>query len=168
LDEQLERAVRAVLAKERFGVLATAADGRIHTSTVLFAETPGWELVHAIRPVTLKAQLSYTSPDVAFQVDNRAVVDTDRTSFIRLSFEGVLRRIPRDHPAWRRYHDIYTTKVPAGWALLQNPEIDLHVLTPWTLRVAIGGRPAEDVAVPLPDTAPVEAVAEGAAPEPAG
>jgi nitroimidazol reductase NimA-like FMN-containing flavoprotein (pyridoxamine 5'-phosphate oxidase superfamily) len=154
VDPELEQTVRAVLAQERFGVLATAADGRIHTATILFAETPEWELVHAIRPATLKAQLAYAAPEAAFQVDNRAVVDADRTRFVRVGFEGVLRRVPRDDPAWEKLHDVYTAKLPAGRVLLENPEVELHVLTPWTVRVAIGGHPAADMPVGLPDTPP--------------
>jgi nitroimidazol reductase NimA-like FMN-containing flavoprotein (pyridoxamine 5'-phosphate oxidase superfamily) len=156
VSPETEQTLRALLKQERFGVLATAADGRIHTATILFAETPEWELVHAIRPATLKAQLAYAAPEVAFQVDNRAVVDADRTGFVRVSFEGVLRRIARDDPHWQKLHDLYTAKLPAGRALLENPEVELHVLTPWTVRVAIGGRTAEDMPLPLPDTPTTE------------
>lgn len=147
MDEELERTAREVLAGEWFGVLVTAAGGRLHTSTVLFAETPGWELVHAIRPATLKAHLSSTAPEAAFQVDNRGVTATDRTRFTRIGFEGMLRRVPRDDRAWQRYHDIYAAKLPFGAAVLDHPEVELYVLTPWTLRVAVGARPAEDIPV---------------------
>jgi hypothetical protein len=170
LDAQLERTVRDVLAQEQFGVLATAADGRIHTSTILYAETPRWELVHAIRPATLKAQLAYASPDVAFQVDNRSLVEKDRGGFVRISFEGVLSQIPREHPRWQHYHDIYAKKLTAGGPLLENPEIELHVLTPWTVRVAIGGQAAEDIPIALPGEPSVPAgdvsTAASAEPEP--
>lgn len=151
MDAELERTVRTVLAQERFGVLATAADGRIHTATILFAETPEWELVYAIRPETLKAQLAYTSPEVAFQVDNRTVVDTDRTRFVRIGFEGVLRRVAREDPRWQEYCKVYTAKLPIGRALLEHPEIELHVLTPWTVRVAVGGQAAEDIPITVPE-----------------
>ena len=157
MDEDLERTVRAVLAGEQFGVLATAANGRLHTSTILFAGGPGWELVFAIRPATLKAHLSRISPAVAFQVDNRAVTATDRTRFIRAGFEGTLRQVPRDDPSWQRYHGIYAAKLPFGATVLQNPEVELYVLTPWTLRVAIGARPAEDIPVPRDEDAEREA-----------
>jgi nitroimidazol reductase NimA-like FMN-containing flavoprotein (pyridoxamine 5'-phosphate oxidase superfamily) len=146
-----------MLARERFGVLATAADGRIHTATILFAETPEWELVCAIRPLTLKAQLAYASPDVAFQVDNRSVAEKDRAGFVRVSFEGVLRHIPRRHPRWQHYHDIYAKKLPAGGPILANPAIELHVLSPWLVRVAIGGRPPEDIPIALPEEVPSDA-----------
>jgi hypothetical protein len=173
LDAQLERTVRDVLAQEQFGVLATAADGRIHTSTILYAETPEWELIHAIRPATLKAQLAYASPDVAFQVDNRAVVGKDRGGFVRISFEGVLRQVPREHPRWQSYRDIYAKKLTAGGPLLENPEIELHVLTPWTVRVAIGGQAAEDIPITVPSApeepdapADAEAIADQVEPTP--
>lgn len=162
MDAQLERAVRDVLAREQFGVLATAADGRIHTSTILYAETPEWELIHAIRPATLKAQLAYASPDVAFQVDNRAVVGKDRASFVRISFEGVLRQIPRDHPRWQHYREIYAKKLTAGGPLLENPEIELYVLTSWTVRAAVGGQAAVDIPIAIPEEP--ETPATGATP----
>jgi hypothetical protein len=165
LDPQQERTVREVLARERFGVLATAADGRMHTSTILFAETPDWELVCAIRPLTLKAQLAYASPDVAFQVDNREVVEKDRGGFVRISFEGVLHHIPREHPRWQYYHDVYAKKLPAGGPLLENPEIELHVLSPWTVRVALGGLPSEDIPITMPEEPAAEPPATPA-PEP--
>ena len=147
MDEDLERTLRDVLAGEQFGVLATAANGRLHTSTILFAEGPGWVLIYAIRPATLKAHLSRISSAAAFQVDNRAVTATDRTRFVRAGFEGTLRQVPRDDPMWQRYHDIYAAKLPFGATVLQNPEVELYVLTPWTLRVAAGARPAEDIPV---------------------
>jgi hypothetical protein len=153
MDETLRQAVREVLAGERFGVLAVAANGRLHTATILFAETPDWELVHAIRPVTLKAQLSAVAPTVAFQVDNRAVTATDRSRFTRVSFEGELRHVPRDDPDWQRYQGVYAAKLPFGGRVLASPEVELYVLTPWTVRVALGGAPAEDFPVLPPDAA---------------
>lgn len=150
MEQALERSLRDVLAAEQFGVLATAADGRLHTSTVLFAETEAWELVHVLRTATLKARLSAESPEVAFQVDNRAVVAEDRTRFTRLGFEGVLRRVRRDQPEWQQYHDVLAAKIAAGALLLQNSEVELYVLTPWTVRAGIGAQPAEDIPIPLP------------------
>ncbi|MFN8556164.1 MAG: hypothetical protein U0531_02025 [Dehalococcoidia bacterium] len=167
-DPDVERVVREVLAAEQFGVLASSADGWLHTSTILFAVTPAWELVHAIRPATLKAQLSYTSPRVSFQVDNRAVVAEDRTRFARIGFEGTLRRTPRHDPSWRSYLDVFAAKYAFAADLLQHAEIDLHVLTPWTVRVAVGAAPAEDYNVPPPAptaTAP-SSVSEADAVEP--
>ncbi len=147
MDEELERTVRELLAGEQFGVLATTAGGRLHTATILFAEADSWETVHAIRPLTLKAQLAYLSPHAAFQVDNRSVTQTDRSRFIRAGFEGTLRHVSRDDPDWERYRDAYAAKLPFGAALLDDPEIELHVLTPSLLRVAAGAHPAEDFAV---------------------
>lgn len=151
MDEDLAQMVRETLASERFGVLTTVADGRMHSATILFAEAPGWELVHAIRPVTLKAQLGAASPDVVFQVDNRGVTVSDRTRFIRLGFEGELRFVSRNSPTWGRYRDIYAAKLPFGAAILDSLEVELYVLTSHTLRVAAGARPAEDFSVPPPD-----------------
>lgn len=150
MDAELERIVREVMGGEQFGVLATSAERRLHTATILFAETGGWEMVFAIRPQTLKARHSYIAPDVTFQVDNRAVTATDRTAFTRISFEGVLRLVPRDHPDWRRYHDSFAAKLPFGATLLANPAVEIHVLTPWLMRVAVGAEPAQDVPLALP------------------
>ncbi len=148
--ETLEQIARRVLASEQFGVLATAVQGHLHTATILFAETPDWELVHVIRPATLKAQMSAASPRVAFQVDNRATVAVDRTAFTRLSFEGTLRRVPRDDPDWQFYHDIVAGKFPFGATLLRSPEVDIYVLTPERVRIAVGGYPPVDIAIGPP------------------
>lgn len=148
--EALEQLARRVLAGEQFGVLATAVGGHLHTATILFAETPEWELVHVIRPATLKAQMSAASPRVAFQVDNRGAVAADRTAFTRLSFEGTLRRVPRDHPDWQRYHDVFAAKFPFGATLLRSPEVDIYVLTPERVRIAVGAHPPVDIAIPPP------------------
>lgn len=148
--EALEQLARRVLAGEQFGVLATAVGGHLHTATILFAETPEWELVHVIRPATLKAQMSAASPRVAFQVDNRGAVAADRTAFTRLSFEGTLRRVPRDHPDWQRYHDVFAAKFPFGATLLRSPEVDIYVLTPERVRIAVGAHPPVDIAIPTP------------------
>jgi hypothetical protein len=150
MNEEIERTARDVLAGEQFGVLAVAAAERIHTATILFAESPDWELVHAIRPPTLKARLSSLAPRVAFQVDNRAVTATDRTHFVRIGLEGALRHVGRDDPGWQRYHDIYAAKFPFGDALLQEPEVELYVLTPAVMRVAVGAQPAVDIALSSP------------------
>jgi hypothetical protein len=148
--ETLEQIARRLLASEQFGVLATAVDGHLHTATILFAETPDWELVHVIRPATLKAQMSAASPRVAFQVDNRGTVATDRTAFTRLSFEGTLRRVPREDPDWQRYHDVFAAKFPFGATLLRSPEVDIYVLTPERVRIAVGAHPPVDIAIPPP------------------
>lgn len=147
MDEALNQTVNDMMARERFGVLATAARGRIHTSTILFAAGPERELVFAIRPATLKAHLASVSPRVAFQVDNRDDVPRDRNSFTRLSFEGTLHRIPRHNALWQHYHDIYAAKHPFGGILFASPEIELYVLTPALLRVAVGGRMPEEITV---------------------
>ena len=148
--EALEQLARRVLAGEQFGVLATAVGGHLHTATILFAETQEWELVHVIRPATLKAQMSAASPRVAFQVDNRGAVAADRTAFTRLSFEGTLRRVPRDHPDWQRYHDVFAAKFPFGATLLRSPEVDIYVLTPERVRIAVCAHPPVDIAIPPP------------------
>ena len=149
--------VLSLLAGERWGVLATHAEGRLHTATVLFAVTPDIEFVFAIRPATLKAQLAYASPEVAFQVDNRAVTETDRTRFARAGFEGDLRRVERDDPAWSGYRDTYAARLPFGRELFDSPEVELHVLTTRTARFALGAGVAEDIAVPAPEPMPSEA-----------
>ncbi len=154
--ETLEQIARRVLAGEQFGVLATAVQGHLHTATILFAETPDWELVHVIRPATLKAQMSAVAPRVAFQVDNRATVAVDRTAFTRLSFEGTLRRVPRDDPDWQFYHDIFAGKFPFGATLLRSPEVDIYVLTPERVRIAVGGHPPVDIAIAPPRRAGTE------------
>src|SRR5581483_2287868 len=145
MDDALERTVREVLARERFGVLATAARGRLHTSTILFAAGPELELVFAVRPATQKAHLASVSPSVAFQVDNRDDVAGDRAGFTRLSFQGSLHRSPHHNALWQHYHDVYAAKLPFGDTLFASPEIELYVLSPTLLRVAIGPRPPQDI-----------------------
>ncbi|MBI2761456.1 MAG: hypothetical protein HYX51_08535 [Chloroflexi bacterium] len=151
MDDELEQVLRGVLAGERFGVLATSAHGRLHTATILFAETQAWELIHAIRPATLKAHHASVSPDVAFQVDNRATVAEDRSGFIRAGFEGTLRRVQPGDPSWEDYHTAFSNKLPFGAALLSSPEIALYVLTPSVVRVAIGAQPPRDIAITAPE-----------------
>jgi hypothetical protein len=151
MDEHVERTVRDLMLAERFGVLATAADGRVHASTILFAATPAWELVHAIRPATLKAHLISASPTAAFQVDNRSVVETDRNGFVRVTFEGAVRRLYRGDPAWSDYHEVFAGRHPFGAALLSSPEIEMYVLTPEVMRIAIGAAPPEDIHVARPE-----------------
>lgn len=150
MDADTEQMVRDVLAGEQFGVLATAAEGRLHTSTILFAESARWELVFAIRPATLKARLSAIVPAVAFQVDNRAITADNRAAFVRIGFEGMLHRVPRDDPDWTHWRDLYAAKLPFGAALLDNPEVELYVLATRRLRVAAGAGPAVDIELPPP------------------
>ncbi len=83
-------------------------------------------------------------------VGRRAVTATDRTHFVRIGLEGALRHVGRDDPGWQRYHDIYAAKFPFGDALLQEPEVELYVLTPAVMRVAVGAQPAVDIALPSP------------------
>ncbi len=149
--------VLTVLSTEQFGVLATATTEQLHTSTILFAVTNAWEIVFAIRPVTLKARLAAEWPRAAFQVDNRSVVTSDRQAFVRLEFLGALRLVAADDPRRPDYHDIFAAKFPFGATLLADPEIALYVLTPERLRVAIGAGPPQDVDVPAP---PAPEVAE--------
>jgi hypothetical protein len=154
LDEALARQVREVLAGERFGVLATLFMGRLHTSTIHFAATENFELVHAIRPATLKAQLAAGNARVAFQVDNRGVLMESRARFTRIGFEGILLAISREDPAYDEYHRVFAAKLPVGERLLASPEVDLYVLRPAVIRVAIGAEPPVDVEVSRP--APAE------------
>ena len=147
MDPALERQMREVLAAERFGVLVTLHGGRLHTSTIHFAETEEMELVHAIRPATLKAQLAAGNPRVAFQVDNRGVLMESRERFTRIGFEGTLRLVPEDDPDYESYADVFAAKLPVGRRLLAHPDIALYVLRPALIRLAVGAAPAEDVTV---------------------
>lgn len=147
MNEDLRQRVQALLDSERFGVLATAAAGRIHTATILFASRPGFELVFAIRPVTLKANLAGLSARAAFHVDNRAVTEKDRTAFGRVSIGGILARIPRGDPAWPDLHEAYVTKLPFGVDILRSSEVDIYTLRPDLVRAAFGAEPAEDITV---------------------
>src|SRR5215212_10987424 len=147
MDPALERQMREVLAAEHFGVLVTLHGGRLHTSTIHFAETEEMELVHAIRPATLKAQLAAGNPRVAFQVDNRGVLMESRERFTRIGFEGRLRLVPQDDPDYETYADVFAAKLPVGRRLLAHPDIALYVLRPSLIRLATGAAPAEDVTV---------------------
>jgi hypothetical protein len=153
MDEALARQLREVLAGERFGVLATLFMGRLHTSTIHFAETPDLELVHAIRPASLKAQLAAGNPRVAFQVDNRAVLMESRARFTRIGFEGILHAVARDDHAYDEYRRVFAAKLPVGERLLSSPEVGLYVLRPALIRVAVGAAPAVDVAIAMPERA---------------
>jgi hypothetical protein len=163
LDDALERQVRDVLAGERFGVLATLFMGRLHTATIHFAETEALELVHAIRPVSLKAQLAAGNARVAFQVDNRAVLLESRERFTRIGFEGFLRAVGKDDPAYDEYRHVFAAKLPVGERLLANPEVGMYVLRPHVMRVAVGGEPPVDVAIGFPQHPAAEAVTEDGA-----
>lgn len=150
LDASTPATVRvlAVLTTEQFGVLATATAEQVHTATILFAVTDHWDVVFAIRPATLKAQMAAASPRVAFQVDNRGVVATDRQAFVRVEFLGKLRSVSAEDPRRPLYLEVFAGKFPFGAALLEEPEIALYALTPERLRMAIGAAPPEDVSVP--------------------
>lgn len=167
MDEDLEQRARDVLAEEQFGVLATAAAGRLHTATILFAASPDWELVFAIRPPTLKAQLAYIAPRVAFQVDNRRVTATDREAFVRIGFEGTLARLERGSEAWQHGHDLFAAKFTFGADLLAQPEIELHLLMPALMRVAVGAHAPTDIEIPAPPPPPASEPVPSAE-EPAG
>jgi nitroimidazol reductase NimA-like FMN-containing flavoprotein (pyridoxamine 5'-phosphate oxidase superfamily) len=147
VDSAGEKQVRETLAGEHFGVLATLAQGRLHTATIHFAETDDLELVHAIRPATLKARLAGDNPRVAFQVDNRGVLLQSRERFLRISFEGTLRALDRDHPEYETYRRAFTSKLPVGERILTHEDVTLYVLRPSIIRVAAGAAPAEDVTV---------------------
>jgi len=147
MDPALERQMREVLAKEHFGVLATLYNGRLHTATIHFAETEELELVHAIRPVTLKAEQAAANPRAAFQVDNRGILMQSRERFTRIGFEGTLRPLPEDDPDYERCRRTFATKLPVGERLLTHPEIALYMFRPSLIRLAIGAAPAEDVTV---------------------
>ena len=147
MDPALERQMREVLAAERFGVLATFNGDRLHTATIHFAETEELELVHAIRPATLKARQVAADPRAAFQVDNRGVLLESRDRFTRVSFEGTLRPVPEDDPDYEDYRRTFAAKLPVGDRLLSHPEIALYVFRPSVIRLAVGAAPAEDVPV---------------------
>ncbi len=147
MDQTMEKQMREVLSKERFGVLATLFNGRLHTATIHFAETDDLELVHAIRPDTLKAEQAAANPRVAFQVDNRGILMESRERFTRISIEGRLRRVPDDDPDYAGYRRTFANKLPVGDRLLAHPEIALYVLHPSVIRLAIGAATAEDVSV---------------------
>jgi hypothetical protein len=147
MDEAMERQMRQVLAKEHFGVLATLFGGRLHTATIHFAETDDLELVHAIRPATLKAEQAAANPRVAFQVDNRGTLMESRERFTRIGFEGLLRRVSRGEPEYEEYRQTFAGKLPVGDRLLSHPDIALYVLRPSVIRLAIGAAAAEDIGV---------------------
>ena len=143
----MEQQMREVLAKERFGVLATLFSGRLHTATIHFAETDDLELVHAIRRGTLKAEQAAANPRVAFQIDNRGILMESRDRFTRISFEGTLHQVSELHPEYESYRRTFADKFPVGDRLLAHPEIDLFVLRPVVIRLAIGAATAEDITV---------------------
>lgn len=147
MDEAMEQQMRQVLAKEQFGVLATLFSGRLHTATIHFAETDDLELVHAIRPATLKAEQAAANPRVAFQVDNRGTLMESRERFTRVSFEGLLRRVSKGDAEYEEYRRTFAGKLPVGDRLLSHPDIALYVLRPSVIRLAIGAAAAEDVSV---------------------
>ncbi len=147
MDAALERQMRDVLAGQQFGVLATLYDGRLHTATIHFAETPELELVHAVRPVTLKARQVAANPRVAFQVDNRNILMESRERFLRIGFEGTMRAVAPDDPDYETFRRTFAAKLPVGERLLSHPEIALYVLRPSIIRVAAGAAPTEDVTV---------------------
>ena len=151
MDEALEQQMREVLAAQQFGVLATLYDGRLHTATIHFAETPELELVHAIRPVTLKARQVASNPRVAFQVDNRGILMESRERFTRIGFEGTMRAVPEDDPDYESFRRTFAAKLPVGERLLAHPEIALYVLRPSVIRLAIGAAPAEDITITYED-----------------
>src|SRR3712207_4629239 len=142
MDHAMEQQLREVLAKEHFGVLATLFSGRLHTATIHFAETEDLELVHAIRPTTLKAEQAAANPRVAFQVDNRGTILESRDRFTRISFEGVLLHVSKEDPDYPEYRRAFTGKLPVGDRLLAYPAIALYVLRPSVIRLAIGGAAA--------------------------
>jgi nitroimidazol reductase NimA-like FMN-containing flavoprotein (pyridoxamine 5'-phosphate oxidase superfamily) len=147
MDQEMEQQMRDVLAKERFGVLATLFSGRLHTATIHFAETDDLELVHAIRRDTLKAEQAAANPRVAFQVDNRGILMESRDRFARISIEGRLHHVPEDDPEYEVYRRTFAQKLPIGDRLLAHPEIALYVLRPSVIRLAIGAAAAEDITV---------------------
>ena len=156
MDATSERQMREVLAKEQFGVLATLNDGRLHTSTIHFAETEELELVHAIRPATLKAQQAAVNPRVSFQVDNRAILLESRERFTRIGFEGTLRLVREEDPDYLHFRRTFAAKLPVGDRLLSHPDIALYVLRPALIRLAVGASPPEDITVTYEDDEPVQ------------
>ncbi|MGD9890024.1 MAG: pyridoxamine 5'-phosphate oxidase family protein [Dehalococcoidia bacterium] len=147
MDQEMERQMRDVLAKERFGVLATLFGGRLHTATIHFAETDDLELIHAIRRDTLKAEQAAANPRVVFQVDNRGILMESRDRFARISIEGTLHQVPEDDPDYEGYRRTFADKLPVGDRLLAHPEIALYILRPSVIRLAIGAATAEDITV---------------------
>jgi len=158
MQETREQQIRQVLASQQFGVLATLFGGRLHTSTIHFAETPELELVFAIQPSSLKARLAAGNPRAAFQVDNRAILLESRERFTRISFEGALRHVLAEDPEHDRFRRIFAAKLPVGERLLSHPEIAVYVLSPTTVRFAAGAATPEDIPVTYEDDAPPEPV----------
>lgn len=154
MDEATARQLRELMDGERFGVLATCADGRLHTATIHFAVTDRWELVHAIRPETLKAEQAALDPRVAFQVDNRGVLLESRDRFTRIGLEGTLRHVPEGDPDYGRFRRTFAEKLPVGEQLLVRPEIEMYVLTPSRIRLAVGAAPAEEIELQIEPPAP--------------
>jgi nitroimidazol reductase NimA-like FMN-containing flavoprotein (pyridoxamine 5'-phosphate oxidase superfamily) len=168
MDEATERQLREVMDGERFGVLATYAEGRLHTATIHFATTDRWELVHAIRPETLKAEQAAADPRVAFQVDNRGILLESRARFTRISLEGTLRQVPEGDAEYNRYRQAFADKLPVGEQLLTHPEIEMYVLTPSHIRLAVGASPAEEFELQIEPPAAETSRIDGGLWEPEG
>src|SRR5581483_11902125 len=114
METDLEQAARAALAAEEFGVLVMADAEHLHTSTVLFAETPNWHIIFAARPHTRKAKIASSGGRAAFHVDTRSMTAQDRQAFTRIGFEGRVRRLPRGGPLYEMHRRMYVEKLPLG------------------------------------------------------
>jgi hypothetical protein len=150
MESDLEQAARTALAGEEFGVLVMVDAERIHTSTVLFAETPNWCIVFAARAHTRKAKMAAAGMRAAFHVDTRGSITEDRQSFTRIGFDGQVYRLPRGGAKHEMYRRMYVEKLPLGKFLLTDPDIYLHLFEPATLRIAVGGRMPVDVELNRP------------------
>jgi hypothetical protein len=151
METDLEQAARVALAREVFGVLVMVDTERIHTSTVLFAETPDWCIIFAARPHTRKARMASAGARAAFHVDTRGTAGEDRQAFTRMSFEGRVQRLPRGGPKYEMYRRMYVEKLPLGKFLLTDPDIYLHLFASHSLRIAVGGRLPVDVELGRPN-----------------
>jgi hypothetical protein len=150
METDLEQAAREALATEEFGVLVMADAEHLHTSTVLFAETPDWRIIFAARPHTRKAKMASSGGRAAFHVDTRSMTTQDRQAFTRIGFEGRVHRLPRGGRLYEMHRRMYVEKLPLGKFLLTDPDIHLHVLEPASMRVAVGGRLPVDVDLSRP------------------
>lgn len=141
MEEELQTALRRILAEQHFGVLATVdQDDELHTSTVLFAVTPAWEIVIAARGQSRKALNIEHGSRAAFQVDTRATAATDRQQFTRIGLSGDIRRVAKSDLTHAMCYRLYLDKLPLGRFLFDDRDVRLYLLEPRTMRVALGGR----------------------------
>ena len=129
-----------LLVTKRQAALATVHEGQPYASMVAFAAEPGWAgflmLLSGLSPHT-KHLLDH--PRASLMVCEAESADTtDVQTLPRVSLQGSVERIGRDHVSWSTVAAHYLKKIPNAELFLQLGDFAFFRLVPESGRLVAG------------------------------